>query len=384
LNNDQDLDNFSKIEAGEEGQSSKISEESKKIKKFPFKKKKKYCLITDEIREQLIDLVENKNEKIVHAAKKLKINYSSAKSIYQIYKREGRSIKKTFKKRGQEVSIVNQTQQLNLSNSGLNINGVQTSTLNQSFNSTFNFADQLETQKDPLQIMKERLLQSRLNSFRVPDPYSLETQNQNTSISSQQQFTQTTPEQKILQDLNQNQNLTNNLSQNNIFPLNNMNGNNNQNLILESQINKNLTQSKQPYPQFVFYNQQQNSIQNNMNNIYYQSSPIQNTNFNTNIQNQNFPKIGYVPQLTSINTQMAPQYISSIPVNNIYQQNQPLILNGNQNYQYLNQIINPNIMMQKEFLPNNVAMFGQQMIQFPQFSAQNQQSQNDKTIFFNS
>jgi len=45
-------------------------------------RKKKYHSIPDDMRQKLIDAVENKGEKIKHAAKRLCINYSSAKSIY--------------------------------------------------------------------------------------------------------------------------------------------------------------------------------------------------------------------------------------------------------------------------------------------------------------
>lgn len=43
--------------------------------------------------------MENRGLKIKQAAKKLRINYSSAKSIYQVFKKEGRSSKKIMKKR---------------------------------------------------------------------------------------------------------------------------------------------------------------------------------------------------------------------------------------------------------------------------------------------
>jgi len=71
---------------------------TKKIKKTPHRKKK-YKIIPDSLREKLIEAVQNRGEKIKQAAKKLRINYSSAKSICQIFKKEGRSSKKTFKKR---------------------------------------------------------------------------------------------------------------------------------------------------------------------------------------------------------------------------------------------------------------------------------------------
>lgn len=68
---------------------------TKKIKKMA-RRKKKYRFITDEMRVMLVDAVDN-GEKIKHAAKRLKINYSSAKSIFKVFKREGRFSKKVLK-----------------------------------------------------------------------------------------------------------------------------------------------------------------------------------------------------------------------------------------------------------------------------------------------
>jgi len=51
------------------------------------------------MREQLIDAVENNGEKIKQVAKRLRMNYSSAKSIFQVYKKEGRSNKKVYKRK---------------------------------------------------------------------------------------------------------------------------------------------------------------------------------------------------------------------------------------------------------------------------------------------
>eukprot|EP00357_Protocruzia_adherens_P003535 CAMPEP_0115007484 /NCGR_PEP_ID=MMETSP0216-20121206/21216_1 /TAXON_ID=223996 /ORGANISM="Protocruzia adherens, Strain Boccale" /LENGTH=310 /DNA_ID=CAMNT_0002374453 /DNA_START=431 /DNA_END=1363 /DNA_ORIENTATION=- len=58
--------------------------------------KKKYALTSDEIRINLLDMVFNKKITIKKAAEKLGINYSTAKTILQIYKKEGRILKKSW------------------------------------------------------------------------------------------------------------------------------------------------------------------------------------------------------------------------------------------------------------------------------------------------
>lgn len=75
-----------------------LSAGTKKIQKERLDKKK-YQNISNELRLELIDAVMNKKEKIKHAAKRLGINYSSAKYIYQIYRKEGRKDKIIFKKK---------------------------------------------------------------------------------------------------------------------------------------------------------------------------------------------------------------------------------------------------------------------------------------------
>jgi len=71
---------------------------TKVIQKSMFNRRK-YRNITDAMRKKLIEAVETQGEKIKHAAKKFNINYSSAKSICQVFKREGRANKKAFKTR---------------------------------------------------------------------------------------------------------------------------------------------------------------------------------------------------------------------------------------------------------------------------------------------
>lgn len=46
----------------------------------------------------LIDLIQNQGMKIIDAAEIMDIPYENAKAIYRIYKLEGRTTKKNFKK----------------------------------------------------------------------------------------------------------------------------------------------------------------------------------------------------------------------------------------------------------------------------------------------
>jgi len=77
-----------------------LSTDSKKIRK----KRNAYCKISDDIRVSLLDAVKN-GETLKSAAKRYKINYSSAKSILHTFRKEGRILKKsaqerTMKKKG--------------------------------------------------------------------------------------------------------------------------------------------------------------------------------------------------------------------------------------------------------------------------------------------
>jgi len=90
------LDQYFSEESDEEGKAPRLV--AKKIKKLGYRKKK-YKIITNKMREELIDAIENQNEKIKDAAKRLHMNYSSAKSILQVYKKEGRLNKKGFRRK---------------------------------------------------------------------------------------------------------------------------------------------------------------------------------------------------------------------------------------------------------------------------------------------
>jgi len=60
------------------------------------KSKSKYMKINNTKRKQLIDLVFLQNFQLKEAAKKMEINYSTAKTILRIYRLEKRSEKKNF------------------------------------------------------------------------------------------------------------------------------------------------------------------------------------------------------------------------------------------------------------------------------------------------
>jgi len=70
--------------------SESVSDESRKIRK----KRDAYQKISDDIRVQLLESVQN-GETLKSAAKRFKINYSSAKSILHTYRKEGRILKKS-------------------------------------------------------------------------------------------------------------------------------------------------------------------------------------------------------------------------------------------------------------------------------------------------
>jgi len=86
------------FEEGDTKSIGKLSTSSKKIRKEAACKREKYNVIANDVRLELIDCVINKGEKIKRAAARLGINYSSAKSIFQVYKKEGRSDKKSSKR----------------------------------------------------------------------------------------------------------------------------------------------------------------------------------------------------------------------------------------------------------------------------------------------
>jgi hypothetical protein len=76
-------------------QSDCISGYSKKI----VKKRKKYSKIDDEIRMKLLEDVEKNGDTLKAAATRYGVNYSSAKSIFHTYRKEGRILKKPARER---------------------------------------------------------------------------------------------------------------------------------------------------------------------------------------------------------------------------------------------------------------------------------------------
>jgi transposase len=78
-----------------------LSESSKKIRK----KRNTYQKIDDDIRVHLLEAVKN-GETLKSAAKRYKINYSSAKSILHTYRKEGRILKKSAQERSTKKKTV--------------------------------------------------------------------------------------------------------------------------------------------------------------------------------------------------------------------------------------------------------------------------------------
>jgi len=81
--------------------SDSFSDNSKKIRK----KRNTYQKISDDIRVDLLDAVKN-GETLKAAAKRHKINYSSAKSILHTYRKEGRILKKSAQERSIKKKVL--------------------------------------------------------------------------------------------------------------------------------------------------------------------------------------------------------------------------------------------------------------------------------------
>jgi len=81
-------------DASADSDNESMSDSSRKIRK----KRNTYQKISDDIRVQLLDAVQN-GETLKSAAKRHKINYSSAKSILHTYRKEGRILKKSAQER---------------------------------------------------------------------------------------------------------------------------------------------------------------------------------------------------------------------------------------------------------------------------------------------
>jgi len=130
---------------------------------------KKYSKITDDQRRDFIDAVENNGEKIIHAAKRFNINYSSAKSILNVFKSEGRSLKKMTRRRNEKDEDEER------SSKSLEISGNQPTMTNQAQNTTNDVSTQTHSEDDPQQdnlllALRDRLLASK--SEKRENPYS--------------------------------------------------------------------------------------------------------------------------------------------------------------------------------------------------------------------
>jgi len=142
-------------------------------KDFPLNaaiRSKKYSKITDEQRRDFIDAVENNGEKIIHAAKRFNINYSSAKSILNIFKSEGRSLKKMTRNRnGKDEDGEDIEDENNKETSG------NLPAMNQVQKVTTEISTQTEPEGEPQQenyllALRDRLLASK--SEKRENPYS--------------------------------------------------------------------------------------------------------------------------------------------------------------------------------------------------------------------
>jgi len=63
------------------------------------RRRERYSVTNNKTRYELINMIEKENISIKKAAEMLNINYSTAKSILGMYKKEGRIVKKTIRKR---------------------------------------------------------------------------------------------------------------------------------------------------------------------------------------------------------------------------------------------------------------------------------------------
>jgi len=70
-----------------------------------IQKRKKYRRIDDEIRLKLVEAVEKNGEMLKTAAARYNVNYSSAKSIFHTYRKEGRVIKKSIRERNKNKKV---------------------------------------------------------------------------------------------------------------------------------------------------------------------------------------------------------------------------------------------------------------------------------------
>lgn len=83
------------LHAHQNEETDSIGDGSKKIRK----KRNAYQKIEDDVRLKLLEAVQKHGETLKSAAKKYKINYSSAKSILHTYRKEGRILKKSAQER---------------------------------------------------------------------------------------------------------------------------------------------------------------------------------------------------------------------------------------------------------------------------------------------
>jgi len=134
---------------------------------------KRYSKITDEQRRDFINAVENDGEKIINAAKRFDINYSSAKSILNVFKSEGRSIKKQFRDKipkdikNSSISFKEETGESSLNNFGQNQPQIAEKVKMKS-NASTQTGDDSQQEDNSLVLLRDRLLASKTDKRQNP------------------------------------------------------------------------------------------------------------------------------------------------------------------------------------------------------------------------
>jgi len=148
---------------------------SKKI----LRKRKKYHKIDDNIRMKLVEAVEKNGEMLKTAASRYGVNYSSAKSIFHTYRKEGRVVKKNIRERYNK-KVVPKRIEPNQKNQELNFGLCRPETLILNTISTQILAPQLQRVQNMMGLLntihQQKLLAQQLEAA-IPqgnNPYNIQ------------------------------------------------------------------------------------------------------------------------------------------------------------------------------------------------------------------